>query len=84
MTKYKFPCGCEFDVVDDSPKECDGLPAIVIDYYNIPLDCPTTWELIQSGKTKGIFQVETNLGKKWSKELLPHSIKEMSALISLI
>lgn len=84
MSKYKFPCGCEFDVVDEEIKGCDGLPAICIDYYNIPLDCPITWELIQSGKTKGIFQIETNLGKKWSKELSPTKIDELSALVSIM
>jgi DNA polymerase-3 subunit alpha len=84
MNKYSFPCGCEFDVVDENIKECDGLPSIFIDYYNIREDCPATWELIQSGHTKGIFQLESNLGRKWSKQLLPTNIDEMSALISLI
>ena len=81
--KYKFPCGCEFDVVDETVKDCDDLPSICIDYYNIPEDCELTWNLIKSGRTKGVFQLETNLGKKWAKELLPDNIEEMSALISL-
>ena len=84
MTKYKFPCGCEFEILDETIKENDGLPSIKIDYENIPEDCPATWELIQGGQTKGIFQLETNLGKSWSKKSLPSNMIELSALISLI
>lgn len=83
IDKYKFPCGCEFEVVDSNIKDCDGLPSIFIDYYNLP-DCPATWQLIQSGHTKGIFQLETNLGRKWAKELSPSNIDEISALVALM
>jgi len=46
-------------------------------------DIPT-WELICSGRTKGVFQLESGLGKHWSKKIKPRSIKELSDLISLI
>jgi DNA polymerase-3 subunit alpha len=42
------------------------------------------WDYICSGRTKGIFQLESNLGRHWSKQLHPRSISELSALISLI
>lgn len=43
-----------------------------------------TWKLFAEGKTKGIFQLESNLGKSWSKKLAPTSIEELSALIAII
>lgn len=43
-----------------------------------------TWELFAEGKTKGIFQLESNLGKSWSKKLSPNNIEELSALIAII
>jgi DNA polymerase III alpha subunit len=43
-----------------------------------------TWALFAEGKTKGIFQLESNLGKSWSKKLAPNSIEELSALIAII
>lgn len=43
-----------------------------------------TWKLFADGKTKGIFQLESNLGKSWSKKLMPSSIEELSALIAII
>jgi DNA polymerase III alpha subunit len=43
-----------------------------------------TWQLFAEGKTKGIFQLESNLGKSWSKKLQPENIEELSALIAII
>ena len=42
------------------------------------------WNLICSGKTKGVFQLESNLGKSWAKRVQPKNIEELSALISII
>ena len=71
MTKMKneFKCGCSFNKLD---------------FDNIPLDCHATWDLINSGFTRGVFQLEGSLGKKYSKELLPRNIDELSDVISLI
>jgi len=43
-----------------------------------------TWNLFAQGKTKGIFQLESGLGKAWSKKLAPNNIEELSALIAII
>jgi len=43
-----------------------------------------TWQLFADGKTKGVFQLESNLGKSWSKKLAPSNIEELSALIAII
>lgn len=43
-----------------------------------------TWRLFADGKTKGIFQLESNLGRSWSKKLAPKNIEELSALIAII
>ena len=43
-----------------------------------------TWKLFAEGKTKGIFQLESGLGKAWSKKLAPNNIEELSALIAII
>lgn len=42
------------------------------------------WDLICDGDTKGVFQLESNLGKHWAKQTQPRNIKELSALVSLI
>lgn len=43
-----------------------------------------TWQLFADGKTKGIFQLESNLGKAWAKKVAPTNIEELSALIAII
>ena len=43
-----------------------------------------TWDLICSGHTKGVFQLETHLGKHWCKEAKPRNIEELADVISII
>tara|TARA_R110002020_G_scaffold103752_23_gene243249 strand:- start:26785 stop:28353 length:1569 start_codon:yes stop_codon:yes gene_type:complete len=50
----------------------------------ICLDDEKTWKLFKEGKTKGVFQLESNLGRSWSKRVSPSNIEELSALIALI
>lgn len=47
-------------------------------------DDKQTWQLFAEGKTKGVFQLESNLGKSWAKKLAPTNIEELSALIAII
>lgn len=42
------------------------------------------WDLICEGHTKGVFQLESNLGRHWAKQTKPRSIKDLAALVSLI
>lgn len=51
---------------------------------DIPLDCPAVWQLIATGHTVGVFQLEKNLGQDWAKKIRPESIEELSALTALI
>jgi len=60
------------------PKGCD-LP---FDINNF--DDSEVWDLICDGNTKGVFQLESNLGKHWAKQIQPRNIKELAALLSLI
>ena len=51
---------------------------------NIDYKDEKTWGLFSEGKTKGIFQLESNLGRSWSKKLAPENIEELAALIAII
>ena len=42
------------------------------------------WGLYKEGLTKGIFQLESNLGRAWSKRLAPENLEELAALIAII
>lgn len=84
MEFYEFDCGCKIPLLNKQRKECDNLPSIHIDYDNINFHCDPTWDLICRGQTKGIFQLEKQLGQSWAKRTQPRSIEELAALISLI
>ena len=49
---------------------------------SIDYNCDKTWDLFKEGKTKGVFQLESNLGRSWSKKVSPSNMEELSALIS--
>ena len=54
------------------------------DVTNIKYDDEATWDLICSGRTKGVFQLESSLGKSWAKRAKPRNIEELAALVSII
>ena len=95
MSVLKFDCGCQFEVVDD--REIDlclplkngsehiiKFPRLNMDLENIPMNCRSTWELFGSGATRGVWQLESNLGKCWSKRLKPDNMEELAALNALL
>jgi DNA polymerase III alpha subunit len=65
----KFNCGCEFEKLD---------------WDDLNLNCPATWDLIGEGLTKGVFQLEKSLGRRWCKKVKPRNIEELGDVISLI
>jgi DNA polymerase-3 subunit alpha len=51
---------------------------------NIPLNEPRVWELLANGLCKGVFQLESPLGRSYSKKIKPKSIEQIADLISVI
>jgi len=54
------------------------------DIINVPLNDAATWAMIDEGRTKGCFQIESHLGRTWAKELKPNAIEDMAALVAII
>ena len=74
----EFPCGCVFEQNEK------GLPIFNPNIEAVPLDCSRTWDMISEGNTKGVFQLESNLGQGKAKEVKPRNIDELSDLIAII
>ncbi len=72
--KLIFDCGCVLDAKD----------GIEFDPDNVRLECPETWAIFARGDTKGVFQLESYLGRKWSKELRPEHIEHLAALTAIL
>ncbi|HXI46843.1 MAG TPA: DNA polymerase III subunit alpha [Candidatus Acidoferrales bacterium] len=56
---------------------------IDVDLDNIPLDDPKTFELLASGETTGIFQLESAGMRRYVRELRPTSVFDLAAMVAL-
>lgn len=79
---YTFACGCQWPIVGPPPRP-GALPLLDIDTENLPF-CPRVWEILGQGDTKGVFQLESYLGKKWTRMLQPESGEHIGALGSIL
>lgn len=79
MTDFiEFPCGCKFE------KNSKGLPIFNPNIEALPLECDRTWDMICEGNTKGVFQLESQLGQSKAREVKPRTVEELSDLIAII
>jgi DNA polymerase III alpha subunit len=79
MSDYiEYPCGCKFK------KNEQGLPIFNPNIEDMPLDCERTWDMICEGNTKGVFQLESQLGQSKAREVNPRTVEELSDLIAII
>ena len=72
-----FTCGCKFDVVDDHIVYNPNIEQLC-------LSCESTWDLICEGNTKGVFQLESQLGRSMAERVKPRNMEQLSDLIAII
>lgn len=80
MSSYQFPCGCSFPILE----EREPIPLVDFSLDSIPDDCPAVWKLLEKGLTKGVFQLESRLGRQWTKRLKPENDEHVGALGALL
>jgi DNA polymerase III alpha subunit len=81
---YTYPCGCSFRVVGPPPLPKSEHPAIELDWDKVPLDCKATYDLLSTGKSRLVFQLELGAGRQGCKELKPENIEHLTALASVL
>ncbi len=91
---YTQKCGCQFLISEEyvakrgKPVEWylnnNLIPPIKLDIRNVRKDCPKVWDMLGKGLTKGVFQLESQLGKQWTKRLKPTCIEHLCALGALL
>mgnify|MGYP003773022247 FL=1 len=69
--------------IDKAIKMVKENKGIDIDFYNMEYDDPKVYELISSGKTEAIFQLEGAGMKKFMKDLKPTCLEDIIAGVSL-
>ena len=70
-------------VIDNARKMAEKDTGVILDMDRIDYDDPKVLELIGSGKTEGVFQLESAGMKNFMKELKPESLEDIIAGISL-
>ena len=56
---------------------------VTVDLDAIPLDDKTTFELLASGETTGVFQLESAGMRRYIRELQPSSVYDLAAMVAL-
>lgn len=72
------------EVMHRCVEEIKRIHNIDIDVENLLENDSKTWQLFEDGQLEGVFQLETQLGKNWSKKIKPQSIEELADILSLI
>jgi intein/homing endonuclease len=72
--KIHFSCDCVVEHQDYAP---------VIDFDNINLGCPNTYELLSEGYTGNIFQLDSPVSHTLTKNLKPTSMEDIANLVSI-
>jgi len=70
-------------VINDTLKEIKRRYGIEIDINNIPLDDKKVYELLQSGETVGVFQLESKGMRNLLKEVKPEKFEDLIAVLAL-
>ncbi len=70
-------------LLDNALKMIEKTRGIRIDLYKLPLDDPETYELLQRGDAKGVFQLESDGIRELLKRLKPDNIGDIIALMAL-
>ncbi|MCX8029282.1 MAG: DNA polymerase III subunit alpha [Brevinematales bacterium] len=70
-------------VIQDTLKLIEETKGIQIDISSIPLDDKKTYQLLSSGETDGIFQVESDGMKEMLKNMKPSCIEDIIAALAL-
>ncbi len=70
-------------IIEETLKFVDINQHVKIDFAEVDLNDKKTYELLSSGETTGIFQLESPGMRRYIKELKPTSIFDLQAMVAL-
>ena len=83
LLKMDFLGLTNLTILDRTIKMLDETRGLKLDLHQLPLDDKKTFDLLSSGKTTDIFQLESAGMQRNIKELKPSSLSDISAMIAL-
>src|SRR5881409_565398 len=83
LLKFDFLGLANLTILDNAMKTIERTRGVVIDRATIPLDDKKTFELLASGETTGLFQLESAGMRRYVKELRPDRVEDVMAMVAL-
>ncbi len=83
LLKMDFLGLANLSILDKAIETIKESQGIDIDLHNIPKDDPKAFELIASGETAGIFQLEGTGMKKTGMQLKPNNFSDIAVIVAL-
>ena len=83
LLKMDFLGLTNLTILDRATKLLDETQGIKIDVGRLPLDDKETFDLLSSGKTTDLFQLESAGMQRYIKELKPSTLGDIAAMIAL-
>ena len=83
LLKFDFLGLANLTILDRAIKTIETTRAIRIDRVTIPLDDAKTFELLASGETTGLFQLESAGMRRYVKDLRPDRVEDVMAMVAL-
>ena len=83
LLKMDFLGLTSLTILDRAVKMVEQTRGVQIDLHRLPLDDQKTFEILSSGKTTDIFQLESAGMQRYIKELKPSSLGDIAAMIAL-
>lgn len=70
-------------LLDNAVRMIEKTRGIKIDLQQLPLDDPETYQLLQRGDAKGVFQLESDGMRELLKRMRPDNIRDLIAILAL-
>lgn len=83
LMKFDFLGVANLSIIDNAVKFVKKYKKVELDIYNLPEDDEKTFELFRRADTTAVFQLESSGMKKYLRELEPHNLEEISAMLAL-
>ena len=83
LLKMDFLGLTSLTILDRAVSMVEQTRGIRIDIHRLPLDDRKTFELLSSGKTTDVFQLESAGMQRYIKDLKPSSLMDIAAMIAL-
>jgi len=74
----------ELDIIHHALGLVKERHGVDIDFEGFPQGNKRAFQMLADGRTEGIFQMRSNLGRTWCKSIAPTNVEEISAIAALI